>query len=351
MISSRRVIRIGNVLIGGGNPVLVQSMTKTDTRDIRATINEIYKLEDAGCEIIRVAVPDMEAAEAIKEIRSGIHIPLVADIHFDPRLAMEAIKNGVDKIRLNPSNIKDKDYIKKIALLAKEHGVAIRVGANLGSFRKRPTDVVEALLESALNEVRLLESENFFDIVLSIKTSNVITAIEANEKLVQMADYPVHLGITEAGPIDESLIKSSIGIGHLLLQGIGDTVRVSITGDPILEVRAGFAILKNLGLRSKGIDVISCPMCGRTEIDVLGIVSKVKEAYGDISIPLRVAVMGCVVNGPGEAMDADVGLAGGKNSGAIFRKGKIIKVVEGEQLFEALKEEIDKYLDEALKLP
>ncbi|MGB9694376.1 MAG: flavodoxin-dependent (E)-4-hydroxy-3-methylbut-2-enyl-diphosphate synthase [Caldisericaceae bacterium] len=342
-----RVVRVGSVLIGGNNPIAVQSMTKTDTRDVSSTVDEILKLEDKGCEIIRVAVPDLEAAYAIKGIKDKIHIPLVADIHFDPRLAIESIKNGVDKVRLNPSNIKDRDYIRKITLLAKSYGVAIRIGANLGSFRERPKDVVEALIQSAMNEVKILEDEDFSDIVISIKTSDVLTTIKANEKVATLSNYPIHLGVTEAGPADESLVKSSVGIGALLLAGIGDTLRVSITGDSGAEIEAGFTLLKSLGLREKGIDVISCPTCGRTEIDVLDIVAKVKKVYGDVKLPLKIAVMGCVVNGPGEAMDADIGIAGGKNSGVIFRKGKIVKVVEGNKLFEALKDEIDKYIKES----
>ncbi|MGC9125251.1 MAG: flavodoxin-dependent (E)-4-hydroxy-3-methylbut-2-enyl-diphosphate synthase, partial [Caldisericaceae bacterium] len=289
----------------------------------------------------------LEAAYAIKGIKDKIHIPLVADIHFDPRLAIESIKNGVDKVRLNPSNIKDRDYIRKITLLAKSYGVAIRIGANLGSFRERPKDVVEALIQSAMNEVKILEDEDFSDIVISIKTSDVLTTIKANEKVATLSNYPIHLGVTEAGPADESLVKSSVGIGALLLAGIGDTLRVSITGDSGAEIEAGFTLLKSLGLREKGIDVISCPTCGRTEIDVLDIVAKVKKVYGDVKLPLKIAVMGCVVNGPGEAMDADIGIAGGKNSGVIFRKGKIVKVVEGNKLFEALKDEIDKYIKES----
>jgi (E)-4-hydroxy-3-methylbut-2-enyl-diphosphate synthase len=345
-----KVVRVGNVLIGGGNLILVQSMTKTDTRDAKATIDEILRLEDIGCEIIRVAVPDIEAASALKEIKQKIHIPLVTDIHFDPRLAIEAINNGVDKIRLNPSNIKDRDYIKKIASLANERGVAIRVGANLGSFRERPNDVVRALVKSAMDEVKLLEACDFSEIVISIKTSDVITTIKANQEIASLSEYPLHIGVSEAGPPDESLIKSSVGIGALLLEGIGDTLRVSITGDSALEVRAGFTLLKSIGLRKKGIDVISCPTCGRTEIDVLGIVAKVKEIYENVKYPLKIAVMGCVVNGPGEALNADVGLAGGKDSGVIFRKGKIVKIVKGKDLFNALKEEIDSFISEKLKL-
>ncbi len=345
MTSKSKVVRVGNVLIGGENAISVQSMTKTDTRDSSSTIDEILRLEDAGCEIIRVAVPDMEASESLKNIKKAVHIPVVADIHFDPRLAIESIKNGVDKIRLNPSNIKDKEWIKAIASLGKERHVAIRVGANLGSFNNRPDNIEQALVDSAIDEVRLLEEVDFEDIVVSIKTSDVLMTVLANEHLSKLTNYPIHLGITEAGPLEDSLIKSSVGIGKLLLEGIGDTIRFSITGDPVFEVRAGFTLLKSLGLRRKGLEVISCPVCGRTEIDVLGMVNRVKETFQNVKRPMKVAVMGCVVNGPGEAADADVGIAGGKNSGVIFRKGKIVRVVHGQNLLGALMEEINNFLE------
>jgi (E)-4-hydroxy-3-methylbut-2-enyl-diphosphate synthase len=304
-----REVKIGNVVIGGPNPIAVQSMTKTDTRDVESTVSQILELEEAGCEIIRVAVPDMEAAEKISDIKRRIHIPLVADIHFDPRLAIESILQGADKIRLNPSNIEDKDWIKKIAILAKERSVPIRVGANLGSFRSRPENVVKALVDTALNEVRVLNDVDFDNIVISIKTSDVLTTVEANEKIASLVDYPIHLGVTEAGPLEESLIKSSAGIGYLLLRGIGDTIRYSISAEPIKEVDAGFTLLKSLHLRESGLTIVSCPTCGRCEIDLFSLIKRVKADFGRIKVPVKVAIMGCVVNGPGEAREADIGLA------------------------------------------
>ncbi len=341
-----RVVHIGKVKIGGDNPVLVQSMTKTDTRDISSTVKQILSLEDAGCEIIRVAVPDEEAANAISEIKKQIHIPLVADIHFDPRLAELSILKGADKIRLNPSNIKDKEWIAKIAKIAKERGVPIRVGANLGSFKVRPTDVVQALVDSVANEIKILNDVDFDDIVVSIKSSDVTTTIQANMKISKMFDYPLHLGITEAGPLFESLVKSSAGIGYLLINGIGDTIRYSISDKPTVEVEAGFSLLKSLHLRKRGLTIISCPTCGRCEIDLFSMVKRVKSEFGNINIPLKVAIMGCVVNGPGEARDADIGLAGGKHRGVIFKHGKIVKTVSEKDLYDEFRKELLKLIDE-----
>ena len=338
------VVHIGDKKIGGDNPILVQSMTKTDTRDVSSTVNQILQLEEVGCELVRVAVPDMEAAEALSKIKKQIHIPLIADIHFDPRLAIESLRQGVDKLRLNPSNIQDTEWIKRIALAAKERNVPIRVGANLGSFIERPEAPVKALVQSALNEIDLLESVDFNNIVVSIKTSDVLLTIQANEEIAKQIHYPIHLGITEAGPIEASLIKSSAGIGYLLMEGIGNTIRYSITGNPINEVKAGFSLLKSLHLRKKGLEIISCPTCGRCEIDLFSIVKKVEKEFGGANIPIKVAIMGCVVNGPGEAKDADIGLAGGKKGGVIFEKGKIVKTVEEKYLYDAFREELKKLI-------
>jgi len=342
----KRVVRIGNTEIGGENPIRVQSMTKTDTRDVDSTVNQILELEELGCEIIRVAVKDMEAASKIREIKKRIHIPLVADIHFDPRLAVESIKNGADKIRLNPSNIQDKEWIKKVATLCKERNIPIRVGANLGSFRERPKDIIKAMVESVKNEVEILNSVGFDNIVISAKTSNVLTTIQVNRILSDMFEYPFHIGVTEAGPLSDSLVKSSIGIGILLNEGIGDTLRVSITGNPREEVIAGYKILKALELRKHGLEIISCPTCGRAEVDIESIVTKLNTDFGNVKTELKVAVMGCVVNGPGEAKDADIGVACGKDSGVLFKKGKIVKVVRGEEIYPVLKSEIEKLLNE-----
>ncbi len=336
----------GKVQIGGGAPVSVQSMTKTDTRDIRSTVKQILQLEDAGCEIIRVAVPDREAALAIKEIKKKIHIPLVADIHFDPRLALLAMESGADKIRLNPSNIEEKSWIEKIARFANERGIAIRVGANLGSFRNRPKDVVSALTETVKKEIKILNDADFDDIVISIKTSDVLTTIRANEEIAKTTNYPIHLGITEAGPLEESLIKSSVGIGYLLINGIGDTLRYSISDDPVKEVEAAFVLLKSLRLRERGLTIVSCPTCGRCEIDLFSLVKKVKEDFRFVKTPVKVAIMGCVVNGPGEAKDADIGIAGGKKSGVIFKKGKIFKTVPEKSLYAEFKKELEKLIKE-----
>ena len=341
----KKEVRIGNVVIGGNNPVRVQSMTKTDTRNVEDTVKQILQLEEHGCEIVRVAVKDAEAATKIADIKKSIHIPLVADIHFDPRLAIEAVKGGADKIRLNPSNIEDKEWIKKIAQLCRERNIPIRIGANLGSFKERPEDLVDAMVNSVQNEIEILNSVSFDDIVISAKSSNVPLTIAVNRKLDEMFDYPMHLGVTEAGTLRESLVKSSIGIGTLLNEGIGDTIRVSITGDPVEEVIAGYNILKALNLREYGLEIISCPTCGRTEVDIESIVNRLQIDFSTAKKPLKVAVMGCVVNGPGEAKDADIGIACGKDSGVLFEHGKIIKVLKADEIYPALKEEIEKALN------
>ena len=341
----KKEVRIGNVVIGGNNPVRVQSMTKTDTRNVEDTVKQILQLEEHGCEIVRVAVKDAEAATKIADIKKSIHIPLVADIHFDPRLAIEAVKGGADKIRLNPSNIEDKEWIKKIAQLCRERNIPIRIGANLGSFKERPEDLVDAMVNSVQNEIEILNSVSFDDIVISAKSSNVPLTIAVNRKLDEMFDYPMHLGVTEAGTLRESLVKSSIGIGTLLNEGIGDTIRVSITGDPVEEVIAGYNILKALNLREYGLEIISCPTCGRTEVDIESIVNRLQIDFSTAKKPLKVAVMGCVVNGPGEAKDADIGIACGKDSGVLFEHGKIIKVLKADEIYPALKKEIEKALN------
>lgn len=341
----KKEVRIGNVVIGGNNPVRVQSMTKTDTRNVEDTVKQILQLEEHGCEIVRVAVKDAEAATKIADIKKSIHIPLVADIHFDPRLAIEAVKGGADKIRLNPSNIEDREWIKKIAQLCRERNIPIRIGANLGSFKERPEDLVDAMVNSVQNEIEILNSVSFDDIVISAKSSNVPLTIAVNRKLDEMFDYPMHLGVTEAGTLRESLVKSSIGIGTLLNEGIGDTIRVSITGDPVEEVIAGYNILKALNLREYGLEIISCPTCGRTEVDIEKIVNQLNHDFSNAKKALKVAVMGCVVNGPGEARDADIGVACGKDSGVLFEHGKIIKVLRADEIYPTLKEEIEKALN------
>ncbi|BAL80938.1 flavodoxin-dependent (E)-4-hydroxy-3-methylbut-2-enyl-diphosphate synthase [Caldisericum exile] len=342
----KKEVRIGDILIGGNNPIRVQSMSKTDTRDVEATVNQILMLEDYGCELIRVAVKDLEAAAKIKEIKKKIHIPLIADIHFDPRVAIESVINGADKIRLNPSNITDRDWIKKIAMLCKERGIPIRIGANLGSFKERPKNLVEALVNSVKNEIRILNSVDFDNIVISAKTSDVLLTVEVNRIINELFDYPIHIGITEAGPLRDSLVKSSVGLGILLNEGIGDTLRVSITGDPVEEVIAGYNILKALGLRKHGIEIISCPTCGRAEVEIEEIVKKLNVDFGNVNKSIKVAVMGCVVNGPGEAKDADVGVACGKDSGVLFKKGKIKKILKENEIYPALKDEIENILNE-----
>ncbi|AAM24622.1 Essential bacterial protein, involved in density-dependent regulation of peptidoglycan biosynthesis [Caldanaerobacter subterraneus subsp. tengcongensis MB4] len=346
-----REIKIGNKKIGGNNPILVQSMTNTDTHDVEKTVEQIKRLEEEGCDIIRVAVPDEKAAYSIKEIKKHINIPLVADIHFDYRLAIKSIENGADKIRINPGNIGREENIKKVVEAAKERGIPIRIGVNAGSLEKEILNkyggiTPEAVVESALKSVRLLEKLGFYDIVISLKTSNVPLTIEAYKLASSKVDYPLHLGITEAGTLESGTIKSAIGIGTLLYMGIGDTIRVSLTGDPVHEVRVGRQILRALGLLKEGVEVISCPTCGRTKIDVIKLATEVERRTSHIKKPLKVAVMGCVVNGPGEAKEADIGIAGGDREGVIFKKGKIYKIVKEEHLLEELLKEIEKMVKE-----
>lgn len=342
-----RPIRIKDQILGGDNKITIQSMTNTDTRDVEATLNQIRALMVAGCDIVRCAVPDMEAAEALKDITRQIPIPVVADIHFDYRLALASIENGISKLRINPGNIGGKDKVRLLADACTAKGIPIRIGVNSGSLQKDILEkygrvTPEGLVESALRNVELLEDANFRDIVISIKSSDVMTMMDSYRLLSQKVDYPLHLGVTEAGTIWRGTIKSSIGIGGLLSEGIGDTIRVSLTGDPIEEIKAGREILKAVGHLKEGIEFVSCPTCGRTQIDLIGIATQVEEALKDSKKNIKVAVMGCVVNGPGEAREADIGIAGGNGVGLIFKKGLIIKKVKEEELVSALLEEIEK---------
>ena len=335
-----RQVDIGGVLIGNGNPVAIQSMTNTDTRDVEATAAQIKALEEHGCEIARVSVYDETCAKAVRKIKERIAIPLVADIHFDYRLAIRAMEEGADKIRINPGNIGGQDRVKQVVDAAKQHHVPIRVGVNSGSVEKEFLDKYgrcpRALCESAQKNVHLLEKLGFDDIVVSIKSSDVRECVESYRLFAQQSDRPLHLGVTEAGTYDTSIVKSSLALGALLLDGIGDTIRVSITGDPVREVEAAKSILQGLGLRAFGVEIISCPTCGRTRIPVEKIALEVQKRLSDIDKPLKIAVMGCVVNGPGEAKEADVGIAGGDGKGAIFAKGKLVKTVEEDRLAEEL---------------
>lgn len=344
---STKKIKIGGVTIGGGEPVAIQSMTNTDTRDFKSTVSQILKLEAAGCEIIRCAVPDMQAAESFGKIKKEIHIPLVADIHFDYKLALECIKNGADKIRINPGNIGSRERVKAVVDAAKDSGVPIRIGVNGGSLEKDllekyKSPTADALVESALRHAAILDELNFSDIAISIKTSDVPTTIEAYRKLSDMCDYPLHVGVTEAGTLKGGIIKSAVGIGTLLSEGIGDTIRVSLTADPIEEIYAAKDILKVLGLRNQGVKFVSCPTCGRTQLNLIKIANEVENRLKDVDKNITVAVMGCAVNGPGEAREADIGIAGGKGEGLIFSHGKILKKVSEDMLVDALMNEIEK---------
>ncbi len=344
-------MQVGQLAIGDGAPVAVQSMTKTDTRDVAATMDEIYRLQVAGCEIVRLAVPDGEAAEALKEIRRQCPLPMVADIHFDYRLALAALEAGVDKLRLNPGNIGARHKVEEVVRAARERGVPIRIGVNAGSLEKdileRAGRVPEALVESALRHVGILEDCGFGDIIISMKSSEVRTMVAAYELIADRVDYPLHLGVTEAGPTFQGTIKSAVGIGHLLAQGIGDTIRVSLTGDSGEEVRVGFEILYALGLREKRLEIVSCPSCGRCEIDLFTVVREAeKRLLGEDLPPMKVAIMGCVVNGPGESREADVGLAGGGGLGLLFRNGRIVRRVAEAEMIDALVEECRRFRDE-----
>lgn len=340
-----KVIQIGTVKIGGGNPVAIQSMTNTKTEDVEATVQQILALEVAGCQIIRCAVPTMEAAEAIREIKKRIHIPLVADIHFDYRLAITAIENGADKIRINPGNIGDRSRVQAVVDKAKEYNIPIRVGVNSGSLEKPLLEkyggvTAEGIVESAMDKVRLIEEMGYDNLVVSIKSSDVLMCVKAHELIAKQCPYPLHVGITESGTVLSGNIKSSVGLGIILYQGIGDTIRVSLTGDPLEEIKSAKLILKTLGLRKGGIEVVSCPTCGRTKIDLIGLANQVENMVADIPLDIKVAVMGCVVNGPGEAKEADIGIAGGIGEGLLIKKGEIIKKVKEEQLLSVLREEL-----------
>ncbi|HYA32214.1 MAG TPA: flavodoxin-dependent (E)-4-hydroxy-3-methylbut-2-enyl-diphosphate synthase [Thermodesulfovibrionales bacterium] len=340
-----RLIRVGGVPVGGNSPISVQSMTKTDTRDVRSTLRQIKRLADAGCEIIRIAVPDMRAAEALGRIRSASPIPVIADIHFDWRLALEAMRQGVDGLRLNPGNIGARWKVAEVVSAAMDRGIPIRVGVNAGSLSKKLLEKhrhpsAEALVESAAEHIGILEGMKFEEIKVSLKASNVPTTVDAYRLFSRRFRYPLHIGISEAGPSFTGMIKSSVGLGILLAEGIGDTLRVSLSADPVEEVRVAYEILKSLGIRQRGAVLISCPTCGRCEIDIRGLASKVEDRLRNVKKPVTVAVMGCVVNGPGEAREADVGIAGGKGIGILFRKGKVIKTVKEKDLLGALFQEI-----------
>ena len=350
--NSTRVVKIGDRIIGGGNPVLIQSMTTTKTQDVKATATQIKALERAGCDIIRCAVPDMDAAFALREIKKEINIPLVADIHFDYRLAIASIENGADKIRINPGNIGSVERLKAVVDAAKERSIPIRVGVNSGSLEK---DLLvkyghvcaEALVESALNNVKMIEDMDYHNLVISIKSSNVLECIRAHELIAEKTDIPLHVGITESGSLIAGNIKSSVGLGIILYEGIGDTIRVSLTGNPTEEIKSAKLILKALGLRAGGIEMVSCPTCGRTDIDLIGLeekVGKLLENYSELNI--KVAVMGCVVNGPGEAAEADIGICGGKGAGLIIKRGKVIKKLPESELLSALEEELEAFKEQ-----
>ena len=342
---STKEVRIGDRVIGGGNPVLIQSMTNTKTEDVQATVAQIQALTAAGCEIIRCAVPTMEAAAALSEIKKQIELPLVADIHFDYKLAIAAMEHGADKIRINPGNIGDIGRVKAVVDAAKERNIPIRVGVNSGSLEKELVEkyhgvTAEGIVESALDKVKLIEDMGYDNLVVSIKSSDVMMCVKAHELIASQTDHPLHVGITEAGTIISGNIKSSIGLGLILSQGIGDTIRVSLTGNPLEEIKSAKLILRTLGLRKGGIEVVSCPTCGRTKIDLIGLANQVEDMVADIPLDIKVAVMGCVVNGPGEAKEADIGIAGGAGEGLIIKHGEIYKKVPEEELLTELRKEL-----------
>lgn len=343
------VVKVGPYKLGGNNPVRVQSMCNTDTRNVSATVAQTLKLEKAGCEIIRVAVPDMEAAKALGKIKKKIHVPLVADIHFDYKLALESIKQGVDKVRINPGNIGSDEKVKAVVMACKKRKVPIRIGINSGSLEKeilkkyKNKVTAAGMVESAMHHIKILERHNFHDILISLKASDIERTVEAYRLMAKKVKYPLHIGVTEAGTIFRGTVMSSIGLGILLYDGIGATLRVSLTADPLEEMKVAWEILKSLNLRKRGVTITSCPTCGRTEIDLIGLAKKVEDATKFIDKDIHIAVMGCVVNGPGEAREADVGIAGGKKAGAIFRKGKVVKSVPENKILPALLEEIEKF--------
>ena len=341
-----REVHIGDSVIGGDNPILIQSMTNTKTEDVTATVDQINRLKKAGCDIIRCAVPTMEAAKALSQIKKQIDIPLVADIHFDYRLAIAAMENGADKIRINPGNIGSVDRVKAVINVAKEKNIPIRVGVNSGSLEKNLVEkyngvTAQGIVESALDKVKLIEDMGYDNLVISIKSSDVLMCVKAHELIAKQTDHPLHVGITESGTIISGNIKSSIGLGLILSQGIGDTIRVSLTGDPLEEIKSAKLILRTLGLRKGGIEIVSCPTCGRTQIDLIGLANKVENLVTEYPLDIKVAVMGCIVNGPGEAKEADIGVAGGIGEGLIIKHGEVYKKVPEEELLPALKYELD----------
>ena len=343
MRKQKRIVNIGGVKIGGDNPVAIQSMCNTDTRDVKATVNQIHELENAGCEIIRVAVPDMVAAKAVADIKKQIHIPLVVDIHFDYRLALECMKNGADKVRINPGNIGDRDRVKQVVEMAKEREIPIRIGVNGGSLERELLQkyggvTADALVESAMGHVAILDELNFNNVVVSIKISDVPKMLCAYRKFNEI---PLHIGVTESGTLKGGTVKSAVGIGALLAEGIGDTMRVSLTANPVEEIYAAYDIQKVLGMRKTGAEIVSCPTCGRTQLDLISIANEVEKRAANIDKPIKIAVMGCAVNGPGEAREADIGIAGGKGEGLIFKKGEIIKKVPQDSLVDELMKEIE----------
>ena len=346
---STREVRIGYVVIGGNHPIAIQSMTNTKTQDVEATVAQILQLERAGCQIIRSTVPDMEAAKALQEIKKQIHIPLVADIHFDYRLAIAAMENGADKIRINPGNIGSAERVKAVVDCARERNIPIRVGVNSGSLEKELVEkyhgvTAEGIVESALDKVKMIEDFGYDNLVISIKSSDVMMCVKAHELISKQTDYPLHVGITESGTVTRGNIKSSVGLGIILHEGIGDTIRVSLTGDPVDEILSAKLILKALGLRKGGVELVSCPTCGRTEIDLIGLANKVEKLVSDYDhLNIKVAVMGCVVNGPGEAKEADLGIAGGKGCGLLIKKGEIVGRLSEDEFIPALKRELDNW--------
>lgn len=338
-------IRIGDVVIGGNHPIAIQSMTNTRTEDVKTTVEQILRLEAAGCEIIRCTVPTSEAAEALKEIKKQIHIPLVADIHFDYRMAIAAIENGADKIRINPGNIGSQERVRAVVEKAKEYGVPIRIGVNSGSLEKHLLEkyggvTAEGIVESAMEKVKMIEQMDYDNLVVSIKSSDVLMCVKAHELIAKQCPYPLHVGITESGTLYSGNIKSSVGLGIILHEGIGNTIRVSLTGDPVEEIRTAKLILKTLDLRKGGVEVVSCPTCGRTRIDLIGLANQVEQMVQEFDLDIKVAVMGCVVNGPGEAREADLGIAGGIGEGLLIKKGEVVKKVKEEELLETLRQEL-----------
>lgn len=343
-----KVIHIGNRVIGGGNPILIQSMTNTKTDDVSATVKQIQALEKAGCEIIRCTVPTLEAAKAIREIKKEISIPLVADIHFDYKMAIAAMEHGADKIRINPGNIGSKEKVAEVVKVAKERNIPIRVGVNSGSLEKELVEkyhgvTAEGIVESALDKVHLIEDLGYDNLVISIKSSDVLMSVKAHELLAGKTVYPLHVGITESGTITSGNIKSSIGLGIILHEGIGDTIRVSLTGDPVEEIKSAKLILKTLGLRKGGIEVVSCPTCGRTNIDLIGLATQVENLVQGYDLDIKVAVMGCAVNGPGEAKEADLGIAGGNGEGLLIKHGEVVRKIPETEILSTLKQELDNW--------